>query len=415
VRGDLGILAHGQTASGGAVGERAPATALSRAAVRRLTLTDFRGYRAARLALEAAPVVLTGPNGAGKTNLLEAVSFLAPGRGLRRAKLGEIDRRQRELDGAMGAPAGDPWALHAAIDTPAGPVEIGTGREPTERETGEASERRVVRIDGAPARSQAALAEHLALVWLIPAMDRLFVEGSSGRRRFLDRLVYGFDPAHARRLSAYEQAMRERARLLRDGPQDIAWLGALEGTMAEAGIAIAAARIEVTVRLDQVCAAACGPFPAARLALAGEIEASLERLPALAAEEAFRTRLGERRPLDRESGTTSLGPHRSDLVVRQAATGMLAAEGSTGEQKALLIAIVLAHGRLQAELRGATPVLLLDEVAAHLDPARRAALFGELRSLGAQTWLTGTDAELFAGLRGAAQFFTVADAALAPA
>jgi DNA replication and repair protein RecF len=411
VRGDLGILAAAPAASDPAGGDPASGDDDARTvAVRRIVLTDFRGYAAVRVQTTAASVVLTGPNGAGKTNLLEALSFLAPGRGLRRARLSEVDRRVRDAAGALGSPVAGPWAVHARLATPAGDVEIGTGRDSLE-----GSERRTLRIDGAPARSQGALSEHLAVVWLTPSMDRLFVEGSSARRRFLDRLVHGFDGEHAARLTAYEQAMRERARLLRDGPMDPSWLGALEETMAATGVAIAAARREVAARLDQACAEAVGPFPAARLALAGEIETLLESLPALAAEERFRGRLAELRGLDRESGTTALGPHRSDLGVRHAATGMPAAEGSTGEQKALLIAIVLAHGRLQVALRGRTPIMLLDEVVAHLDPARRRALFGELGRLGAQAWLTGTDAELFEGLRGAAQFFAVADASLAPA
>jgi DNA replication and repair protein RecF len=379
-------------------------------AVRRLTLTDFRGYASARLQVAAAPVVLFGPNGAGKTNLLEALSFLAPGRGLRRARLGEIDRRVRTPEGALGAPAGGAWAIHASLQTPAGTLEIGTGREPSE-----ASERRVLLIDGETAKSQAALARCLGVVWLTPAMDRLFVEGGSARRRFLDRLVYGFDAEHAHRVSSYEQAMRERARLLRDGPADASWLAALEETMAETGIAIAAARHETVARLDQASAETTGPFPAARLALEGEIESLLERLPALGVEDEFRARLKELRDLDREAGATTLGPHRGDLAVRHAVSGMSAAEGSTGEQKALLISIVLAHARLQATLKDRAPLLLLDEVAAHLDAGRRAALFAEVVRLGAQAWLTGTDAALFEGLRGPAQFFSVADAALAPA
>jgi len=379
-------------------------------AVRRLMLTDFRGYGAARLALAAAPVVLHGPNGAGKTNLLEALSFLAPGRGLRRARLGEIDRRRRGPDGALEGPLGGAWAVHASLETPEGTLEIGTGRD-----SAEGSERRLLTLDGEAQRSQAALALHLGLVWLVPAMDRLFVEGGSPRRRFLDRLVYGFDAEHAQRLGAYEQAMRERARLLRDGPIDRSWLAALEETMAATGVAVAAARREAVLRLDRACAEAVGPFPAARLALVGEVDQMLESDPALAVEDRLRARLEALRRQDAESCTTALGPHRSDLRVRHAGTGMPAAEGSTGEQKALLIAIVLAHARLQATLRGRAPLLLLDEVAAHLDPARRAALFAELAALGAQAWLTGTDAELFEGLRGRAQFFAVAEAMLAAA
>src|SRR5215472_13794932 len=392
----------------GAEGGLAPTSGA--AVVRRLMLTDFRGYGAARLQVSPAPAVLFGPNGAGKTNLLEALSFLAPGRGLRRARLGEIDRRVRTAEGALGAPAGGAWAIHASLETPAGMLEVGTGREPSE-----ASERRVLLIDGETAKSQAALARCLGVVWLTPAMDRLFVEGGSARRRFLDRLVYGFDAEHAQRVSSYEQATRERARLLRDGPADASWLAALEETMAETGIAIAAARHETVARLDQASAEATGPFPAARLALEGEIESLLERLPALGAEDEFRTRLKELRDFDRDAGVTTLGPHRSDFVVRHAVSGMPAAEGSTGEQKALLISIVLAHARLQATLKDRAPLLLLDEVAAHLDGGRRSALFAEILHLGAQAWLTGTDAALFEGLRGHAQFFSDADAALAPA
>lgn len=408
MRGDHGILALPRTALDAAAGGLAPASGA--VAVRRLVLTDFRGYRSVRLQVTAAPVVLFGPNGAGKTNLLEALSFLAPGRGLRRARLGEIDRRVRMPEGALGDPAGGAWAIHASLETPVGAVEVGTGREASDT-----SERRVLLVDGETAKSQAALARHLGVVWLTPAMDRLFVEGGSARRRFLDRLVYGFDAEHAQRVSAYEQAMRERARLLRDGPMDASWLAALEETMAATGIAIAAARRETVARLDQASAEAIGPFPAARLALKGEVEALLERLPALGAEDEMRTRLKELRRQDAESGVTLLGPHRSDLVVCHAVTGMPAAEGSTGEQKALLISIVLAHARLQAALRERAPLLLLDEVAAHLDPARRAALFGEILRLGAQAWLTGTDATLFEELGGRAQFFSVADAALAAA
>jgi DNA replication and repair protein RecF len=408
VRGDHGILALPRTALPGAGGGLAPASGT--VAVRRLVLTDFRGYGAARLQVTGPPVVLFGPNGAGKTNLLEALSFLAPGRGLRRARLGEIDRRVRTPEGALGEPAGGAWAIHASLDGPAGALEIGTGREASE-----ASERRIVLIDGETAKSQAALARYLGVVWLTPAMDRLFLEGGSARRRFLDRLVYGFDAEHAQRVSAYEQAMRERARLLRDGPADAGWLAALEETMAETGVAIAAARRQTVVQLDQAAAQSDGPFPAARLVLEGEIEALLDRLPALGVEDEVRARLKELRRQDAEAGVTLLGPHRSDLAVRYAATGMPAAEGSTGEQKALLISIVLAHARLQAALKNRAPLLLLDEVVAHLDPARRGALFGEILRLGAQTWLTGTEAALFEGLRGSAQFFSVADATLAPA
>jgi DNA replication and repair protein RecF len=372
-------------------------------AVTRLVLTDFRCYRQARVAVDGRAVVLTGPNGAGKTNMLEAISFLAPGRGLRRARLSEVDRREAA---AMDDDAATPWAVAATVATPRGAVQIGTGREVT----ASGGERRVVRIEGVPARSQTALAEHVNLVWLTPPMDRIFHEGAGGRRRFLDRLVYGFDPEHASRVSAYDHAMRERGRLLRDGGADQAWLAALEESMAQHGVAIVAARRDVAARLDESCAAGVAGFPRAVLAATGTVEAWLAEHPALAAEDMLRQRLAAGRRQDAESGGAAIGPHRSDLAVRHGGTGIAAAQCSTGEQKALLIAILLAHARLQAVLRGAAPIMLLDEVAAHLDGERRRALFAEVAALGSQAWMTGTEELLFEDLRGAAQFLRVADA-----
>src|SRR5436190_6630456 len=280
--------------------------------VTRLVLTDFRNYRSTRLDLDAGPrglpVVLTGPNGAGKTNLLEAVSFLSPGRGLRRARLGEIDRRPSAIE-----PGSSGWAVAATIAIGQRPVRIGTGREP------DGGERRVIRIDGDPARNQAALAECLGVLWLTPQMDRLFVEGPGARRRFLDRLVLGLDPAHAARVAAYEQAMRERARLLRDGPSDPAWLSALEDVMAQQGVAVAAGRRDAIERLDQVCAEAGGVFPRARLQLIGVVEDWLGRMPALEAEETFKAALAANRGADAAAGGAVLGPHRSVLAVTDAA------------------------------------------------------------------------------------------------
>jgi len=379
-------------------GDAAVSQHCGRLGVTRLVLTDFRNYRTARLNLAPGPVVLTGPNGAGKTNLLEAVSFLSPGRGLRNARLSEVDRF-----GHDGGEAG--WAVAATISTRRGPVAIGTGRIA-------AAERRAVRIDGEPVRGQAVLAERLGIVWLTPQMDRLFVEGPAGRRRLLDRLVLGLDPAHAGRVAAYEQAMRERARLLRDGPNDPAWLTALEEVMAEKGVAVAAARRDAVERLDRACTEAEGPFPQARLKLDGAVEAWLDAMPALAAEDRLKAELAACRAADAQSGGAGVGPHRSDLAVTHAGKGVAAENASTGEQKALLISIVLAHARLQCEIRGEPPVLLLDEVAAHLDAFRREALFAALAALDGQAWLTGTDAALFAPLRRDARFLSVADGAL---
>jgi DNA replication and repair protein RecF len=390
----------------------------SKLAVTRLTLTRFRCYEGARLNADTRPVVLTGPNGAGKTNLLEAVSFLSPGRGLRRARLADVER--------IGGPAETSqevgWAVAARVETPFGPVDIGTGRDVTSEGP---SERRLVRIDGHPVRGQIALAEHVALTWLTPQMDRLFIEGAGGRRRFLDRLVFGFDPAHAGRLSRYEHALRERGRLLRDGRGDDAWLSALEDEMATSGVAVAAARRDMVARLQQACEQAIGPFPRADLAVTGTVEDWLDEQPALAAEDSLRRRLAEGRRFDShgsgsgsgagEGGGGTVGPHRSDLSVRHRTKNMPAEVCSTGEQKALLIAIVLANARLMAAERGQPPLLLLDEVAAHLDGERRTALFGEILDLGAQAWLTGTDSAVFAELGDAANFFSVEDAHVNPA
>jgi DNA replication and repair protein RecF len=375
-----------------------------RAGVTRLALTDFRNYRLARLDLAADPVVLTGPNGAGKTNLLEAVSFLSPGRGLRNARIGDVERR---ADGSE-TPA---WAVAATVETRRGAVRIGTGRDPA------GGERRTVRIDGATVRGHAALGEVVGVTWLTPQMDRLFIEGPSARRRFLDRLVFGLDPAHAARVGAYEHAMRERSRLLRDGAEpgknpDPAWLDALEETIAAHGVAVAAGRRDAVERLDEACLAAAGPFPRARLALVGTVETWLDELPALAAEERFKAALKDARGADAVAGGAMVGPHRSDLAVTHAESGIQAEAMSTGEQKALLISIVLAHAQLQRRTRGEPPLLLLDEVAAHLDALRREALFGALLGLEAQVWLTGTDSALFAPLRTAARFLSVCDGIL---
>jgi DNA replication and repair protein RecF len=382
---------------------RAGATA-DRVGVTRLAMSDFRNYREAKLTLGTAPVVLTGPNGAGKTNLLEALSFLAPGRGLRGSRLTDVDRRN---DPANDGGSTHSWAVAAVVVTRRGTVRIGTGHDAI------AGERRVVRIDGEPVRSQAALGEQLGVVWLTPPMDRLFLEGPGGRRRFLDRLVLGLDPTHAARVAGYERALRERSRLLREGPADPVWLAAIEEVMAEQGVAVAAGRREAAQRLDRVCSEAVGPFPRARLRLLGTVEDWLEVMPAIAAEERLASALAASRPSDMQAGGALLGPHRSDLSVTLAEKGVAAALASTGEQKALLISILLAHARLQRALRGEPPLLLLDEITAHLDPSRRAALFEALLRLDSQVWLTGTDEALFAPLRREAQFVSVHDGSVA--
>lgn len=370
-----------------------------------LRLTAFRNYASAELTCDGRPVVLTGPNGAGKTNLLEAVSFLASGRGMRRAKLSEAAR----ATGNGGAATHQAWAVAAEVQTPDGPRLLGTGLDPQSN----GRERRVVKIDGQFANGQQNLGEIVAVTWLTPRMDRLFQDTPGARRRFLDRLVFGLDPAHAGRVTRYEHAQRERARLLRqDLPADPAWLSVLEARMAETGIAITVARRELIARLMRAGEAGGGAFPKAALGLSGEVEPWLDTLPALDAEERFQAALREGRAHDAEMGGAHVGPHRSDLVTHHAAKGIAAEQCSTGEQKALLIAIVLAHARLLSAARGFAPLVLLDEVAAHLDADRRSALFADLLDLGAQAWMTGTDPDLFAPLGNHAQQVRVAHADL---
>lgn len=374
------------------------------AAVERLTLTDFRCYESARIETDGRSVVLTGPNGAGKTNVLEAVSLLTPGRGIRRSRLSEVARQEV----GTHTPVPRAWAIAAKVATPIGTVDVGTGlAEP-------GAEKRTVRVDGENAKNQTALSEHLDAQWLTPQMDRLFLDGRSARRRFLDRLVYGYDPAHAGRISAYEHTMRERARLLRDGVADNAWLTTLEDTMATKGVAVAAARSELVDRLSRFCRAPHGPFPGAELILDGDVERWLAEGPALEAEDKVRAALSASRSQDGTVGGAKVGPHRSDLQVRHLDKDQPAELCSTGEQKALLISIILADARMASAERGRVPLLLLDEVAAHLDQERREALFAEIAAIGAQVWMTGTDRTLFEPLSGNAHFFSVADATVTP-
>lgn len=367
------------------------------AGVRRLMVTDFRSYTSAVLESDIGPVVLTGPNGAGKTNLLEAVSMLSPGRGLRRATLSAMVR--------TGATR---WAIAAEAETADGACAIGTGLN-----MDNGVERRIARVDGQTV-GPAALGGLLPVSWLTPQMDRLFLDGASARRRFVDRLIFGFDPGHATRSNAYEKAMRERLRLLKDGRMDKAWLSALEAQMAEHGVAIAAARRAWSVRIGGALRQMTGPFPAAEIALQGVAEELLADRPAVQVEEDMAARWCDGRGLDRHAGRTADGPHRSDLLVRHVAKDIPAEQCSTGEQKALLISLVLADARMQQAERGVVPIMLLDEVAAHLDSARRSALFDEISALGGQAWLTGTDRELFAAFGTRAQYFGIDGSTVTP-
>jgi len=354
------------------------------ARIDRLTLSNFRNYRSATVeAGDAAPIVLTGPNGAGKTNLIEAISFLMPGRGLRRATLEEV--AFLEGDGS--------WAVAAEVDGALGLATLGTGIEHGFDDA--TSAQRKCRIDREPVGSAAAFADHLRVIWLTPSMDSLFVGAPSERRRFLDRLALAIDAEHGSRVNALERALRSRNRLLAERP-DPHWLDAVEHETAELAVAVASLRVETVSRLQHVLDdRRDSDFPPAELALEGWMERLLPTRPALDVEERYRAVLRENRGRDAAAGRTLDGPHVSDLAIFYVRKAMAASAASTGEQKALLIGLVLAHARLITEMTGATPVLLLDEIVAHLDPGRRSALHGELAALGAQAWMTGADPALF--------------------
>ncbi len=363
----------------------------------RLALTDFRNYRTLVWRPGARISVITGPNGSGKTNLLEAVSLLVPGRGLRGARIAELARV-----GTAG------WAVAAQFGSGADQVDIGTGTPPDGP-----GDRRVFRLDGQAPRSQAEIASRVAAVWLTPQMDRLFQEGASGRRRFLDRLVWALEPGHAREIAAHDSAMAQRNRLLAGGGADSAWLAGLEDSMVRHAVAATAGRRGLVARLNAALAAgASGAFPAARLALLDPIADRLDTLPALAVEDWLREALAAARGQDAAAGSASLGAHRSDMALSDAATGLSAAQSSTGQQKALLVGTVLGHAALIAEARGQAPLLLLDEPTVHLDGGLRARLLEALAALPAQVLLTGTDSDVFAPLAGVAEGLLTGNGAL---
>jgi DNA replication and repair protein RecF len=370
-------------------GAQAKSDMSSPLAVAQLRLTNFRSYATGALALSGAPVVLAGPNGAGKTNILDAISLLSPGRGLRGSRLSEHTRKGPVVsDEAL-------WAVAATVRRGPTEYEIGTGL--TLGPNG--GEKRHVRLNGVEAKGSADLGDIVQMIWLTPVMDRLFIESAGGRRRFLDRLVLGFEPGHARASTRYETAMRERARLLKYGPRDPAWLDGLENEMAEAGMEIARARAQTVERLNGALSERQGAFPSASLSLTGENFYDAE---------AMRVALAASRLRDAEAGRTLVGPHVTDLNARHTAKRADARDCSTGEQKALLIAIMLADARELSRAReGLAPLLLLDEIAAHLDAVRRAALFEEIQALSAQAWMTGTDLSLFAGWGSRAEIFLV--------
>ncbi len=363
----------------------------------RLTLTEFRNYGALTWQPAGRLHVITGPNGSGKTNLLEAVSLLVPGRGLRNARLADLPRQVSTL----------PWGIAAQF---ADGLAIGTGSPPDGP-----ADRRAFRLDGEPPRSQAAIAARLAAVWLTPQMDRLFGEGAAGRRRFLDRLVWALEPGHAREVAAHDTAMANRNRLLAQGAADPAWLAGLEDSMARHATAAAAARRTLVAQLNAALqAGAAGRFPVARMALLDPIAARLDTGPALAAEDWLRAALRDARPVDAASGSASLGAHRADMALADAATGLPAALSSTGQQKALLLGTILGHAALITAARGTPPVLLLDEPAVHLDAERRRDLLDALATGTGSVLLSGTDPDVFAPLHGLAQAWRTGNNTLQP-
>jgi DNA replication and repair protein RecF len=366
------------------------ASDISCLSIDRLSLTAFRNYGDCRLEFSPAPVIITGPNGSGKTNLLEAISLLVPGRGLRRAELTDLQNRH----------SSEPWAVATQLSTSFGTLSIGTGRNTDDPE----HDRRVVHIDGISSRSQNVLADHVAMAWITPAMDRLLAEGASARRKWLDRLVYSFDPAHNGRMTRYEKALRERSRLLREGISDAVWLSGLENEMAQTGVAIASARKQLLVQLrTAIGEAADSAFPQADLALKGTPEETLDDKAALLVEDHLRETLQRCRGEDALNGICHVGPHRSDLAVTYRAKACPAELCSTGEQKSLMIAIMLAYVRTLIQHRRLSPLFLLDDIVAHLDDVRREALFEEILALGVQAWITGTDNESFTALFSHAQ------------
>jgi DNA replication and repair protein RecF len=370
---------------------------MTSARVLRLTLTNFRNYHAASLKTDARTVVLVGANGAGKTNLIEAVSFFAPGRGLRRATLDEV--AFSEGDGS--------WAVSAEIEGALGLATLGTGIERPAEDS--ATTVRKCRIDREPVGSAAAFANHLRVIWLTPAMDTLFTGAPSERRRFLDRFALAVDAEHGSRVNALERSLRSRNRLLEDARPDAHWLDAVEHETAELAVAVASQRVETMRRLETVLTSRKGSaFPPAEIALDGWMEQLIPNHPAAEIEERYRAVLRDNRPRDAAAGRTLDGPHLTDLKVIYAAKGTPAADASTGEQKALLIGLILAHARLIAEMSRFAPILLLDEVVAHLDPSRRAALHSELEQLGTQVFMTGADPALFVEVGDDALFVEVA-------
>jgi len=359
--------------------------------VSQLTLTNFRNHKDFRLDLDQSPVVITGSNGAGKTNILEALSLLVPGRGLSRASSSDW---QNYNDA-------NPWGVSSVLKSSEIETRISTGKDPLNNK----NERRIICIDGKKIKNQQELTSHIVMSWVTPDMDRVLVNAPSSRRRLIDRMVYSFDPAHSGRVHRYEKTMRERLKILRDGISDDSWLSSLEIEMARTSVSIAAARMNMLSQLQNGIEDTEGIFPKAKLSLHGIAEDSLKEYPALIVEDKICDALKKSRNIDAQNGTSSVGVHRTDLKVIHLGQNCLAHLCSTGEQKSLLIAIMIAYVRVLMCFRKITPIFLLDDITSHLDNIRREALFEELLSLKIQSWLTGTDKSSFKELLSSAQHF----------
>ena len=371
-------------------------------AISNLRLVNFRCYDDISLHLGSTAIVITGENGAGKTNILEAISFLSPTKGLRHAKLEDVTNNKNKTQ---------IWAVSAKLNTPYGNTQIGTGLDVK-------NNRRIVKIDGELQKGQSILSEYCSIVWVTPQMDRLFLDGSAIRRRFLDQVIFNFEPSHLGRLNRYNKAMRERSRLLKEWGADKAdttWLSSLETIIAETAMAIAAARLTMVERLQKACEdnhLDSDIFPLPKVTVNGWVEKELEHSPAIIVEEKFKELLKNSRPKDAIIGGSEYGTHKSDFIVFHKGHSIIADQCSTGEQKGLLMALTLAHARLIKAEKGQAPILLLDEMAAHLDENRRETLFDMCLQLGGQCWMSGTDKNIFNSLKNKADFLYIDNANL---
>lgn len=371
--------------------------------VKKLSLCNFRNYSELSFISSGESLIITGNNGAGKTNLLEAVSMLVPGRGIRNAKLSDIDRKPSTINYEPSTIfSSSPWSVYAEIETSDDVVAIGTGRDPDSRR-----EKRIVKINTEKQKSQAAMSEYFAVCTLTPKSDQILSEGASSRRNWLDKIAMGFYPEHARHLAIYSHAKSERGRIISRNNYDSEWADVLERRMAEQAVAIADARVETIEHLQKAINIRESHFPKPELSVSGLVEEAVTKMPALHAEEMLKEKLKHTRETDRISGRTSFGVHKSDFLVLHTGKNMPAEQCSTGEQKALVLAITLATAKARKDWRGAAPVMLLDEIASHLDEWKRAEFFSELDDISTQSWMTGTDISFFKDFRGKKRFLTV--------